>query len=111
MVSFETAEENVEFYVATMVLGLLQGIKNKTVPPDIGIWSLGRPMFWKSLEKKKIISSELLTVLQTLDELDLMENMLPLDMTKELDKLIDTVNICLSKIDYDSIDAKIRPNL
>ena len=102
-IKFETSEENIEFYVAIMALGLLQSIKTKAVSSDIGIWSLGRPRFWKILKKDKLISEELLSVVQTLDELNALEE-LSLNLDKEIDKLIDRINICLLKVN----DKKIN---
>ena len=108
-IKFETSEENIEFYVAIMALGLLHSIKNKTLSSDIGIWSLGRPRFWNTLEKEKLISKELLSIIQTLDELSTIEE-LSLSFDKEIDKLIDRINLCLKKVNKRNsyiMDSKI----
>lgn len=61
--------ENIEFYVASLALGILQGIKLKALNPEVGIWSLGRPIFKEPLLNMPI-SNSLKQVIELFDELE-----------------------------------------
>lgn len=73
-IEFHTHEEDAEFYVAILALGLLRSMRTGVIPLEHGIWSLGRPNFWKRLEDNKVVSEKLLNIVCQLDELDLQES-------------------------------------
>ena len=49
----ETHNLDAEFYIASLALGILYGMKQGEVHPTAGIWSLGRPRFQPKRIKPK----------------------------------------------------------
>ena len=64
-----TEIENADFYIASLVIGILEGMKSGDISLEVGVWSLARPIFWKKL-KSSSISAELIELVSSLDEVD-----------------------------------------
>ncbi len=73
--NFKIVEEDVELFVASLALGILEGIKSKDLLHEVGVWSLARPAFLSPLMKEKRISAELTEVLKQFDELELLNEL------------------------------------
>jgi hypothetical protein len=65
---FEVREDHLEGFVCSLVLGTLYAMRSEVWPLGAGIWALGRPNFWGSLERAGI-SGDLVALLQEADEL------------------------------------------
>ena len=52
----ETHNSDAEFYIASLALGILYGMKQGVVHPEVGIWSLGRPVFSQQVLRSKEVS-------------------------------------------------------
>ena len=70
MLKLETNLTNGEFYISSLTIGILEGMKSGTVPFEEGIWSLGRPVFWNNLDNTNSLSNELLNCIKTFDEIN-----------------------------------------
>lgn len=64
-----TEIENADFYIASLAIGILEGMKSGALSLDVGIWSLARPIFWEKL-KSGSVSTELIELISSLDEVD-----------------------------------------
>jgi hypothetical protein len=62
-------QRKTEVFILCLTLGTLRALKDGYLDPDAGIWSLGRPVFWQVLESEKLVSAEVLAILQSADEL------------------------------------------
>lgn len=80
-------DENTEFYIASLALGILQGIKLKALNPEVGIWTLGRPIFKEPLLNMPI-SKSLKQVIDSFDELEAIFMINPQNFNDFLSNLI-----------------------
>lgn len=93
---FRTDIENASFYVSSLAIGMLEGMKDKSIPLETGIWSLARPIFWKALEDVDTIDIRLIEWLSSMDELDALQN-LDGDAYKIIDELLDLLKFSQQK--------------
>ncbi len=110
---FETNNSNTEFYVASLALGILEGMKQGVIHPEIGIWSLGRPIFLANIKKTSIISKDLNYVIDCFDEIDLWassENNQKMQI-QMIDELRNICIKCLEIINYSEIDLVIEAKI
>ncbi len=87
----ETDVENADFYLASLAIGILEGMKKGVIPFDVGIWSLARPVFWQDLAICTEVSSELIEIISSFDEIDGLDKEISLS-------IIDNMLINLEKI-------------
>ena len=59
----------IDVLILCLALGTIEAMRSGSLPLESGIWTLGRPKFWKPL-KKLGWSSEVIKVFQTADELE-----------------------------------------
>ena len=71
----KTDIENASFYVSSLAIGILEGMKSGGVPLECGTWSLARPIFWQALEDCVEIDCRLVDWVSSLDELDALQNL------------------------------------
>lgn len=87
MITFAINDEDTDLYVASLALGLLEAMRTGDLPTSHGIWTLGRPVFWKVLEEKSLVAAPILKVVQTFDEIDAAEE-LGLDVAELIERLM-----------------------
>ena len=92
----ETHNLDAEFYIASLALGILYGMKQGVVHPTAGIWSLGRPAFSTQANKAKELSSLLKKVIYAFDEIDFWEDE-PLLQQQMIDAMIADCLQCLQQ--------------
>ena len=85
-------EENIDFYVASLAMGILVGVRQGAIPAEVGIWSLGRPVFREAIESSSV-SISLKGVLNAFDELDAAQS-LGLDVVSICHRLISELLAC-----------------
>ena len=105
----ETNNENVEFYLASLALGLLEGMKQGVIHPEVGIWSLARTSFSNEILKSPIISNDLKYVIECMDEIDIwisFENG-KVKQQKMINELKEKCIACLKKIKKNEIGMQI----
>ncbi len=93
-ISLDVAKDGLESFVICLALGTLRSIRENALDPDCGIWTLGRPVFWEPLQEANLISKEVLSVLQSADELSIAGSL----NTSLLDELIARLERRLSDI-------------
>ncbi len=71
----KTEIENASFYVSSLAIGILEGMKSGGVPLECGTWSLARPIFWKALEECDEIDCRLVDWVSSLDELNTLQQL------------------------------------
>jgi len=88
----DVATGNLEAFVICLALGTLREMRDGNVPYEVGIWTLGRPIFSRNSEIEKLLSPETLRVLQAADEVDALAKLAGTDKANEwLDEMIDTL--------------------
>lgn len=88
--------QNPSCYVAIWALGLLQAMKAGIIPFEAGIWTFARPKIIQELEPHCI--SELCDLLQTLDELDAMNQLCGTEKTLNyIDEISTQLHIILER--------------
>ena len=92
----ETHNLDAEFYIASLALGILYGMKQGEVHPTAGIWSLGRPAFSTQANKAKELSSLLKKVIYAFDEIDFWEDE-PLLQQQMIDAMMADCLQCLQQ--------------
>lgn len=65
MMQYQISEDD----LPALALGILKAIRAGTVSPQVGIWTLGRPIIWEPLQQAKLVPQEIIDVLQQGDEL------------------------------------------
>ncbi len=71
----KTDVENASFYVSSLAIGILEGMRSGSVPLECGTWSLARPIFWQALEECAVIDCRLVDWVSSLDELDALQKL------------------------------------
>ena len=102
----ETHNQNAEFYLASLALGVLEGMKQGVISPEAGIWSLARPGFSNQVLNFTMISEDLKYVIKCFDEIDVwpcFENGEETQL-KMINMLREKCLQCLQSIDYKTID-------
>lgn len=92
----KTEVENASFYVSSLAIGILEGMKSGGVPLESGTWSLARPVFWEALEECDEIDTRLIDWVSSLDELDALQK-LDGDAYKVVDELLALLKISQKK--------------
>ena len=63
---------NVEFYIASMALGILEGMKQSVIHSESGgVWSSGRSMFSQQVQNSLILSDSLKYTVGCFDEINM----------------------------------------
>ncbi|MCH7314343.1 hypothetical protein [Acinetobacter sp. ANC 3882] len=109
----DTHNKNAEFYLASLALGILEGIKQGVVSPEAGIWSLSRSSFSSEVLKSTMISDDLKDVIGCFDEIDVwscFENG-KIKQQEMIDQLKEKCLRCLEVIDYKNIDMGITSSM
>ena len=83
----ETHNSDAEFYIASLALGILYGMKQGVVHPEVGIWSLGRPVFSQQVLRSKEVSQTLKDVIARFDEIDFWDDN-PRQQQRMIDEMI-----------------------
>ena len=95
--SFEVSDDQLDAFLATVILGTLQAMRSGVWSLDAGIWTLGRPIFRAPLEKSRACA-DLVEILQQADELSALEAMSGRSVAEaEIDKMIANVQRVLAK--------------
>ena len=84
----DVAKEDLQLFIAALALGLLEGIKSKSLLHEIGTWSLARPRFLTPILRDESISAELKNILKQFDELNLLNELDPQACKKVIDEMI-----------------------
>ena len=92
----ETHNLDAEFYIASLALGILYGMKQGMVHPEVGIWFLGRPAFLTQVNKAKELSNLLKKVIYVFDEIDFWDDE-PLLQQQMIDSMIADCLQCLQQ--------------
>lgn len=92
----KTDIENANFYVSSIAIGILEGMKSGGVSLECGTWSLARPIFWQALDQCVEIDSRLVDWVSSLDELDALQN-LDGSAYKVIDELLALLKISQEK--------------
>ena len=92
----ETHNLDAEFYIASLALGILYGMKQGVVHPEVGIWSLGRPAFANQVNQSQDFSQTLKDVICMFDEIDFWDDE-PLLQQQMIDSVIADCLQCLQQ--------------
>jgi hypothetical protein len=68
-IKLQIEPDGLESLIICLALGTLKAIQSNALTEDAGIWCLARPKFWQPLKKRGLISSEIVEILQSADEL------------------------------------------
>jgi hypothetical protein len=109
----ETLNKNAEFYIASLALGVLEGMKQGILSPEAGIWSLSRSSFSSEFLKSTIISDDLKYVITCFDEIDALSSFDGGEVKQQqmIDELKQRCLSCLQGIDYKNIDMKMTSTI
>lgn len=109
----ETHNKNAEFYIASLALGILEGMKQGVLSPEVGIWSLARPSFSNQVLKSTMISDDLKYIVGYFDEIDVLSGFDGGEVKQQqmIDELKEKCLRCLQMIDYKSIDIKMTSSI
>ena len=66
----EIANEHLDSFVICLALGTLREMRDGNMPYEIGIWTLGRPVFSCNSEVNRFLSKETIEVIQEVGEID-----------------------------------------
>ena len=92
----ETHNSDAEFYIASLALGILYGMKQGVVHPEVGIWSLGRPVFSQQVLRSKEVSQTLKDMIANFDEIDFWDDN-PRQQQRMIDAMIADCLQCLQQ--------------
>ncbi len=96
MYRLNVAQADREAFVLCLALGTLEAVRGGNWPPDAGIWTLARPVFWQSLAD---VDHTVVEVLQSADELSALAELGgPSAAEAELDRMIAVVRSRLSAL-------------
>lgn len=105
VLKLETDIANSEFYISSLAIGILEGMK-------AGIWSLGRPVFWNSFDKKNALSDNLLSCLKTFDEIEAIKSISNREPAlKMIEELLSRLRICQKESLLNSPDLKLYSSI
>ncbi len=108
----ETNIASSEFYISSLAIGILEGMKSGTVPFEEGIWSLGRPTFWSSFDKANLLSDHLLSCIKTFDEIDAMKSITSQESALRLvEELLTNLRTCQKNSLSNSPDLKLSSSI
>ncbi|ERS04321.1 hypothetical protein Q674_00650 [Acinetobacter sp. COS3] len=109
----ETLNKNAEFYIASLALGVLEGMRQGILSPEAGIWFLARPSFSNEVLKSKMISDDLKYVIACFDEIDVLSSFDGGEIKQQqmIDELKQRCLSCLQGIDYKNIDMKMTSSI
>jgi hypothetical protein len=91
--------ETTSAFFSFLAYGILTAIQRGLVPPETGIWTIGRPQFWQALEHHPAISPEVLAILQEADEWAALQALNPIAYETTLARCLETLEAELQKSD------------
>ena len=104
----ETNLDNSEFYISSLAIGILEGMKSGTVPLEEGIWSLGRPVFSNNFDNTNSLSDDLLNCIKTFDEIDSIKSASShRSALKMIEELLTSLRTCQKNSLLNSPDLKL----
>lgn len=77
MMRCQISEDDFPAFVAYLSLGVLEAIRAGAVAPEVGIWTLGRPITWEPLEEARLVPPEIVEILRASDELSALQKLAP----------------------------------
>lgn len=92
-------DQHLTAFVACLALGTLREIRNGTISPDVGIWSLAAPRFVNPLEERGGVSPALIDALRECDELSTLCTYAPDSYDKAIASLIERLEAILRDVD------------
>src|SRR5579872_1329805 len=98
MMHGQISDNDLPAFMAYLALGTLEAVRTGTVSPDVGIWTLGRPMTWEPLEDAKLVPQELIDVLRQGDELLALHNLAPQTFDAVVSDLIERLHTVLGEM-------------
>ncbi len=108
MLKLKTNLNNSEFYISSLAIGILEGMKSGTVPFEVGIWSLGRPVFWNNFDNTNSLSDDLLNCIKTFDEIDSIKSASShRSALKMIEELLTSLRTCQKNSLLNSPDLKL----
>lgn len=109
------SDRSAKSFFLCLAIGVLQAVRDKATPSDLGVRTIGRPHISHFLEEHSIIDESSISVYQESDELSGLEILRPDLLDENLSRLIATLEDALSKSDYrdwvltlDSDDSSAR---
>ena len=91
--------EHLTAFVTCLALGTLREIRNGTISPDVGIWSLAVPRSVDPLEERGGVSPALIDALRECDELSTLHTYAPDAYNEAMTSLIDRLEAMLREVD------------
>lgn len=98
-VQIHISEEDFPAFLAYLGIGTLYAMRNETVPPQVGIWTLAPPRVCEFLSKLPNVPGKLIRVYRTADELSAIKQLLPNQYTATVDKLIKQLESVLTHME------------
>jgi hypothetical protein len=97
-IRIKISDEHLPAFLSYLGLGTLLAIRNGSVSPQTGIWTLARPRVWEFLLKKTKVPKQIIRVYQTADELSAIKELIPDEFDTKVGKLIDDLEKELAKM-------------
>jgi hypothetical protein len=93
--------EDLPAFLACLGIGTLHAIREGTVPPQVGIWTLGPPRMWEPLAEIPGVPGEIIAVFRVCDELSALQQLVPDQslFTSFVTELITRLQVVLAQID------------
>jgi len=101
-VLFQVPESDVELFVVSLALGILEGIKSKSLLHEVGTWSLARPVFLSVLAKEELITPQLKSIIEQFDELNLLHELDEKNCDATICSMISELKSIMLNIDEDA---------
>ena len=105
------ADEQMAAFVTYLALGTLEAIRAGTVSAQVGIWTLGRPVFWRPLEVAALVPQAVIDVVACCDELSALQQLAPEAFEATVGDLIARLHAALAGMENPSWLVRVGLNL
>jgi hypothetical protein len=102
-ITFSIDSNELNVFIATIGLGILEAMKNGQLSYSFGIWSLARPAFWQKLENINTLSPELLEIVKEFDELDALNKFNVNSCNNRINEMIKELKEIISQSENDTL--------
>ncbi len=97
-IKLQITEDELPAFITFLGIGILSAIRDKAVPSEVGIWTVGRPLIWEFLVEQPQVPKDVIKVFRMADELSAIEKLLPNEFDAKVQELINQLETELAKI-------------
>jgi hypothetical protein len=102
------AGSDAQSFFSCLGIGVLKCIRDGVAHPATGIWTLGRPIIWETLQEYNLLDDQALHTLQSFDEINALVKLLPEQFYPFIDQLMSELESSVQETQFSGWNIRIE---